>query len=43
MKTFSIGSFPPPKDKVVIYQMPMGGGKEKKAKGKRLRKIEHTR
>jgi hypothetical protein len=33
MKVFLIGLFPPTRNKVVIYQMATGGGKEKKAKG----------
>ena len=30
MQAFSIGLFPPRRDKVVIYQMAMGVGKEKR-------------
>ena len=43
MKAYSIGLFPPRRNKVVIYQMAMGGGKEKKAKGESKREKEPGR
>jgi hypothetical protein len=43
VKAYSIGLFPPRRNKVVIYQMAMGGGKEKKAKGESKREKEPAR